>query len=204
MPQCVRGVNVDPNWSCCALYRVTRFIHVTLDWDELVEEVLDLAVEVTRSRRAVLLLANGSVETLEPAGVRDADTADVSKALELGRRTLAPGRMVPGSVPVLESELGEWSGGVAEAGCEGSCLCLPLWDHDRPLGVLCLNDPDHAQRFPRSWFPFYAALADQIATAFVNARRYSQLQHEKPSCASAWTGRAGSPPSSATACPCAA
>ena len=47
MLQCSSDSSSPPEWSCCALYRVARFLHSTLEWDRLVEEVMDMVLEVT-------------------------------------------------------------------------------------------------------------------------------------------------------------
>ena len=177
MLQCASNNSSPPKWSCCALYRVARFLHSTLEWDKLVEEVMDMVLEVTGCQGLLLLLKSADGEDCEVVGARNMDEQEIEQASAFCHRcTMArsPGEDI--LLPTAEED--EEEGKVIGHDDEGSRLCLLLETWGNVIGALYLENPDRTCFFPRSFSPFYAALADQVAIALENAQRYSRLQQE--------------------------
>ena len=157
------------DWSCCTLHKVARFLHSTLKWEELVEEVLDVVLEVTGSQRALLLLNAPDGDEFQVGGLRNMDEAEVAEAKTFCRRSMAAATL---------SEMGENHDRVIGKDRAGLRLCLLLWVWGRAVGVLYLDDSKALCPGNQPSSPFYTALADQVAIALENVRRYSQLQQE--------------------------
>jgi len=169
------GAHSWPDWSCCALYRTTRFLYGTLEWEEVLGEVLDMALEVTSSQSTLLLLADPGGDGFRVAGTRHMDEKAAAEAAAFCRRAMATGGYkVNAVVPAVD----EGHDRIIGQDSAGSRLCLLLGAWGRAIGALYLDHPSQACRFPYPFSPFYTALADQIAFILENARRFSQLRQE--------------------------
>ena len=167
------GSSVD--WSCCALYKATQFLYSAFDWDALVEEVLTMVLEVTGTQKVLLVLGDGEEVAFQVAGSRHMERGEIEDATAFCRRAMATvdregDKAATGMIGSEDRVIGkdEVSGQL--------CLLLTVWN--RPVGVLYLDHPIRACRFPSKFSAFYAALADQIAFILENAHRYSLLQKE--------------------------
>ena len=167
------GSSVD--WSCCALYKATQFLYSAFDWDSLVEEVLTMVLEVTGTQKVLLVLGDGGKVGFQVAGSRHMEGEEIEEATAFCRRAMASvdrqGEEAAAGVIGSEDRV------IGKDEVSGQlCLLLTVWSH--PVGVLYLDHPTRACRFPDKFSAFYAALADQIAFILENARRYSLLQME--------------------------
>ena len=169
MLQVDTGMPFQPDWSCCTLHKVARFLHSTLEWDELVEEVLDVVLEVTSSQRALLLLSAPDGDGFQVGGLRNMDEAAVAEATTFCRRSVAAATL---------SGMDENHDRVIGQDRANSRLCLLLWVWGRAVGVLYLDNSKALCPGNQPSSPFYTALADQVAIALENVRRYSQLRQE--------------------------
>ena len=173
MLQCRSKPHSNPDWSLCALYKISRALDATLDAAELLDRVLDSVVEITRAQRGLVLLSGERQDEFEVVAAHQADERTIQDAVERSRQLAAEnGPELSLDVLVAERDNDEHGGPL------WSPLCLPLRSCGRLIGTLYLDHPQQAGHFPPGFLPFYAALADQIALAVENARLYSQLREE--------------------------
>jgi len=167
------GSSID--WSCCALYKATQFLYSAFDWDALIEEVLTMVLEVTGTQKVLLVLGDGGDVDFQTAGSRHMEAGESKEAVAFCRKAMAS--LDREGEAAAEGVIGREDRVIGrDEASDHLCLLLTVWKH--PVGVLYLDHPTRACRFPDKSSAFYAALADQIAFIIENARRYSLLQRE--------------------------
>jgi len=171
---------VLPQEELAALCRVSRTINATLDLEELLERVLDVALETTGAERGLVLLREDASSDMRIAVARNMDGETVRDATEISRKIVAD--VIQGGQPIIALDAGDdeqfqpYESVVLHR--IRSVLCLPLRIHDQLTGTLYLDHRAQVGIFAETSLPFYQGMADQIALAVENARLYNQVREE--------------------------
>jgi len=167
-----------PEGELASLCRISRTINATLDLENLLERVLDVALEATGGERGLVVLTGE--HALQVAASRDIDGETIRDATEISRRIVMD--VLGRGKPALALDAGEddrlkpFDSVVLHH--IRSVLCLPLRMHGQIIGTLYLDHRARTGIFSETSLPFYEAMADQIAMAVENARLYGQVQEE--------------------------
>jgi transcriptional regulator with GAF, ATPase, and Fis domain/tetratricopeptide (TPR) repeat protein len=179
-PVSCKLIGGEADGSLCALGRLSQVINGTLDLEELLERVLDVALDVIGAERGLVILTGEEEGQLQLAAARDIDGKTVEDATEISRRIISD--VTGAGRPVL----------TLDAGVDGrfkifdsvvlhqlrSILCLPLRMRGRIIGTLYLDHRGRSDIFHEDFLSLYEAMADQVATAVENARLYGRLLEE--------------------------
>lgn len=165
---------VDPGVQ--RLLEVTRAITEVLDLDELLQQILDSAVEVTGAERGCLLILEAGGEARERAFYHLEPTEFDSPAFDPSRTVID--EVVCTGRGVLHRDalaLPDRSHSI-ELGGLRSILCEPLILRERLTGVLYLDSSTICSLFTPRHQELLRSLAAQASICIENARLFRQVQ----------------------------
>ena len=169
-----------PNWSLCALYRISNTIDFNLEAEELLERLLDAVMGIANVEEGLLFLVVRDGGDLELVAARGMDNGAAKQAREFGRQLATGAVESTGPVVSLAAKSNDSSAlrRVEEGEWFEPPLGIPLRIRGQFIGLLYLNRPLTSGTFPRTHMPFYQALADQVALVVDNSRHYARLRRE--------------------------
>lgn len=154
------------------LYQVTQTFNSSLDFEEVLNLVIDSIMEVTRAQRGFLMVADGDAFQVQVARGMDGEQLDDSHAYSttilrqvvetrealLTNNAQSDTRYVPGQSIIL-------------AGLR-AILCAPMLVQDRLIGVVYVDTAMRSGNFTESDLQLLNAVARQAGVAIENARLY--------------------------------
>ncbi len=160
-----------------ALYELVSELNSRRDPGEVLETLLDRALEVLGAERgAVVLVRDGQ---LEIASSRQIEHETKNDALKLSRTVLARARGGESLlVPDAASDPRLAGATSVRLFAIRAVLCVPLRHKDATAGALYLDTRDPARHFDRHDLEFLEALAHHAALALENARAFARLARE--------------------------
>jgi Nif-specific regulatory protein len=178
----VAAADAGPALSSPALLTlqdITRTITSILSLDELLERVMDLAIELVGAERGILFLRDEAVGDMRIRVARNTEKETLGDATEYSSQVLK------------ESEAGR-SILAIDAGSDErfrkfqsvslyqirSLMCVPLRHQDRILGTVYLDTRHARKAFTEDDLRFLEIFAGQAAIAIDNAALYSRLEAE--------------------------
>jgi sigma-B regulation protein RsbU (phosphoserine phosphatase) len=166
--------NISPE-HLLTLYEITRTINSSLDFDEVLNTVIDSMMHVTRAQRGFLMLtddATGGVQVLVARGVDGGtlaggdtySTTIVNEVVSTRQPLLTNNaqfddRYKPGESIIIRGLR--------------AILCAPMMVKDRLVGVVYVDTSLRHGNFTPSDLALLNAVSGQAATAIENARLYS-------------------------------
>jgi Nif-specific regulatory protein len=172
------GSPADGRGGVIGLYEVAKVINSTLDLDEVLERVLDLARARLKAERGILTLLDAV--TSEPRirakrsireGVVPEERERFSEAVTA--EVLRTGRSIL-SADAREDRRLIRLPGAAKSGVV-SCLGVPVLSKERVVGAIYVDHGGEQDLFVTKDLAFLEAFADQAAIAIENARLYGEL-----------------------------
>lgn len=173
------ATNVKDNFS--ALYEVAHVINSILDSEQLLDEVLEIAMKHLSAERGFLLLADPQALTgygvvaaknfaagTAPGGLA-ASSSVVSQVLRSGEPVL--------SFDALSDQRFESSTSIIAQKIL-SVVCIPLRVHERVLGAVYLDSTKSRHAFTDEAVKFLTIFGNLSAIAIENARKFADLQDE--------------------------
>jgi sigma-B regulation protein RsbU (phosphoserine phosphatase) len=157
------------------LYEITRTLNSSLDLDEVLENVMDRVIEVTRAERGFLMLYNEAHGELEFKVARGLDRKDLESP-EFQVSTSILRKVQRSHQPLLTDNAqhddrftrGE---SIMILGLR-SILCVPIMVKDRFIGLVYVDNRLHVGLFNEGHRDLLAAFASQAGVAIDNARLY--------------------------------
>jgi Nif-specific regulatory protein len=151
----------------------------TRDLDELLDRVLDLAIENVRAERGMVFLraaADGEMHVANARGVGSTDLEDLTTFSRSVVRRAAEGQTIhtmdvgqdPGLSSVQSIVIHEIK----------SILCVPMKSRGEVLGVIYLDTRKKTQLFTEKERTFVESFAGQAAIAIENARVFGRMKEE--------------------------
>lgn len=153
------------------LYEITRAMNSSLDFDEVLNSVLDAMMHVTRAQRGFLMVAedDGSLRT-QVARSLDEDLADasysttiVNQVVELRQPLLTNNAQFDTRYKVGESIIAKGLRAI---------LCAPMLVQERLVGVVYVDTSIRSGTFTQADLSLLSAVCGQAAVAIENARLY--------------------------------
>jgi sigma-B regulation protein RsbU (phosphoserine phosphatase) len=157
------------------LYEITRTLNSSLDLDEVLENVMDRVIEVTRAERGFLMLYNEYSGELEFKVARGLDRKDLESP-EFQVSTSILRKVQRTRQPLLTDNAqhddrftrGE---SIMILGLR-SILCVPIMVKERFIGLVYVDNRLHVGLFNEGHRDLLAAFASQAGVAIDNARLY--------------------------------
>lgn len=153
------------------LYEITRAMNSSLDFDEVLNSVLDAMMHVTRAQRGFLMVAenDGSLRT-QVARSLDEDLADASYSTTVVNQVVAMRQPLLTNNAQFDTryKVGE---SIIAKGLR-AILCAPMLVHDRLIGVVYVDTSIRSGTFTQADLSLLSAVCGQAAVAIENARLY--------------------------------
>ncbi|MBN1963679.1 MAG: SpoIIE family protein phosphatase, partial [Anaerolineae bacterium] len=163
------------------LYEITRTLNSSLDLDEVLENIMDRVIEVTRAERGFLMLHDEPKGGLVFKVARGMDRSDLeSPAFQVSTTIL---RQVEQTRKPLLTDNAQFDErfkrgeSIMVLGLR-SILCVPIMAKDRLIGLVYVDNRLQAGLFKEEHLALLTAFASQAGSAIENARLY-QVAVEK-------------------------
>jgi Nif-specific regulatory protein len=176
----IKPVGKAPDQNVVGLYEVVKIINSTLDLNEVLNRVLDVAIRRLRAERGMILLLDPITSQLrtrvvrnineEAAGSKRSPQSIVKEVIQSGQSIMsadarADSRFVESESVIAENIL--------------SILCVPLIIRERIAGAIYVDHRQARHLFSNKDLSFLEAFADQAAIAIENARLYEELEEAR-------------------------
>jgi Nif-specific regulatory protein len=172
---------LDTRSSLEALSAIAETINTLHEPDELLEKVLEIAMESLGAERGFILLSDRQAPNgFAVRSTRNLNEEQVGEIVRIStsvvQSVLASGEPVLSYEALHDERFRETESIVLER--IQSIACVPLRIKARPIGAIYLDSVSRRSRFTRESLPFLTAFANQAAVAIENARLYSALRQE--------------------------
>ena len=168
----------QPNWSLCALYRISNSIDFSLEGEGVLGRLLDAVIEIVDVQEGALLLAQHDID-LNIVATCGVENSSLKRVREISRQMAATAK---GDETVISLPNNGKNSSVLRSDSSWECFEPPLGillkTHGQLVGMLYLDCPTTDSILPRSYMPFYQALAHQVALVVDNFRLYTRLRRE--------------------------
>lgn len=162
------------------LSEVMKVINSTLDLSEVLDRIMDRALERLQAERGLIVLSDSLTGELTPAVSRNlrGGAAEERKLSEsVVRRVIERGEPVV-TVDALEDRRFSAVESIVAQQIR-SILCVPLTIRDRRAGAIYVDHGTSRHLFGERERDFLLAFADQAAIAIDNARLYGELEEAR-------------------------
>ena len=162
-----------------ALYQATKLLAGDFDLKKRMEQVLDLAIEVTGAERGFLIVRAENSEEIEASVARamGSELREGSPSMGIARQAAVDGE------PVLMADSGaDQQFGARESIIRlqiRSAMCVPMRMEDRILGALYVDTSKATVRFAEEDLELFQALGNQAAMALENVRLHERMVAEE-------------------------
>ncbi len=161
------------------IYEISQAINSILVLEELLNKVMDLAIEIVRAERGLIFLVRGEANEMEPVVARNMEGVTIEDATEYSRSILKEagrGRAILSHDAAVDSRFKEFRS-VSKYQIH-SLLCAPLTCRNRVIGTVYVDTRVPGVVFNEDDLQFLQAFANQAAIAIENARLYEQVRQE--------------------------
>jgi Nif-specific regulatory protein len=170
---------VPPIKMLATMYDISQIISTLRDLTELLNRVLDLAIQIVGAERGLIFLRDDATGELKVRVARNLDHETIRDAGEYSQRILS--EAVAGR-PIVTLDAGsderfERYDSVSLYNIR-SLACIPLKLRDRVLGTVYLDSRKGDVLFSEEDVEFLTAFAGQAAIAIENAQLYESLRQE--------------------------
>jgi PAS domain S-box-containing protein len=172
---------ISEHHSLSALQSVAATINSSLDLDQVLNQVMDVIIELTKAERALLLLIDEVTGKLEVQAARnmDRETIEHSESFQISL-TVVRGVAQTGE-PVVTMNAQEDDRFSARESIISyrlrSILCVPLKIKESITGVIYADNRIVTGIFGDADRDLLAAFANQAAVAIENARLFREIRH---------------------------
>ena len=163
------------------LYEIVRVINSTLDLEEVLNRVLDIAIKRLRAERGMIILIDpitGALRTRVARDIKEGAERDSNRSPQsIIREVIATGRSIISADALADERFVESESVIADR--IRSTLCAPLTIRDRIEGAIYIDHRETRHLFSSRDLAFLEAFADQAAIAIQNARLYEELEEAR-------------------------
>ena len=167
--------------SLSALQEVAATINSSLELGQVLNEVMDVIIGLTKAERALLLLTDDATGRLEVQVARNVDreTIEQSESFQISRSIVR--RVADSGEPVVTMNAQEDDRFSAQQSIISyrlrSILCVPLKIKDNITGVIYADNRIASGIFSDTDRDLLAAFANQAAVAIDNARLFREIRN---------------------------
>jgi len=165
------------------LYEVSRQLNSSLDFNELLNKIMDLLfMVIDADYGSLILLGEGKDDDLVPVVMKSRGESKKAKGeLKISRTIIE--HVVKDKVALLTSDAMSDSrlADAASIMTKGirSALCVPLWDKDKVIGAIQLNSTRLDNLFTMDDLELLKTIGCQMAMIIGQARLNQQIQEEE-------------------------
>ena len=187
------GAGADaPARMLTTLFEITQIINTIHDPRELLDKVMDLAIELVGAERGLIFLPHGETEEMEPVVARNVERRTIRDATAYSRsilREAGRGRSILSHDAGHDARFKEYRS-VAQYGIR-SLMCVPLHLKGRTIGTVYVDTRAPGTVFTPDSLRFLEAFAAQAAVAVENAHLFDQVKQENETLRQAMQERYG-------------
>jgi Nif-specific regulatory protein len=162
------------------LYEVVKIINSSLDLQEVLTRVLDLAIRRLRAERGMILLLDPITSQLRTRVVRNINEGEHESKRSpqsIVREVIQSGQSVMSADARADERFVESESVIAENIL--SIVCVPLIIKERIAGAIYVDHRQARHLFSQKDLNFLEAFSDQAAIAIENARLYEELEEAR-------------------------
>ncbi len=160
---------------------ISRNINLIKDPDELLENILSIALEQLSAERGFILLEDkDEPQELAPKAARNIDSVNIADQAQISHSTIEKVKSTRQPILSFDTLSDEHFDATRSIMMHRirSIACAPLVHKDEVLGVIYIDSQNEKARFTRQSLAFLQAFANQAAIALQNARLMARLQEE--------------------------
>jgi len=177
----IKPVGKNPDSNVVGLYEIVKIINSSLNLEEVLNRVLDLAVRRLRAERGMLLLFDtitGALRTRVARNIKEGSEGESKRSPQsIIKEVIASGQSIMSADARADDRFVESESVIAENIL--SILCVPLVIKDRIAGAIYIDHRQARHLFSAKDLSFLEAFADQSAIAIENARLYEELEEAR-------------------------
>jgi Nif-specific regulatory protein len=176
----IKPAGKAPDSGVVGLYEVVKIINSTLNLEEVLNRVLDLAIRRVRAERGMIILLDPITSALRTSIVRnikETEGGSRRSPQSIVKEVIQSGQSVISADARADARFVESESVIAENIM--SILCVPLVIRDRIAGAIYVDHREARHLFSQKDLTFIEAFADQAAIAIENARLYEELEEAR-------------------------
>ncbi len=162
-----------------ALYEVSRKINSQLNFQMLLDDIMDLAIELLHAEKGVLLLRESNSQELTVQAARFMDKRRIDDVIALISRTIVK-QVESGGKPVLLQNVPDTPGIDPRTSLIRhkikSVICVPLRAKEQLIGTIYLDTTNKEHFFKEEDLVFLEGFANLAGIAIENARSYREIE----------------------------
>ncbi len=169
----------DPVKMLTTIYQITQIINSILDLKELLNKVMDLAIDLVGAERGLIFLYRSETDEMEMVVARNIEHQTIKDATEYSRSILKEaghGRAILSHDATSDERFKEFRS--VSIYHIRSLLCVPLRLKSRIIGTVYVDTRKAGVVFTEDDLQFLEAFANQAAIAIENARLYEKARQE--------------------------
>ncbi|MBI1951345.1 MAG: tetratricopeptide repeat protein, partial [Acidobacteria bacterium] len=169
----------DPVRMLTTIYQITQIINSILDLKELLNKVMDLAIDLVGAERGLIFLYRSETDEMEMVVARNIEHQTIKDATEYSRSILKEaghGRAILSHDATSDERFREFRS--VSIYHIRSLLCVPLRQKNRIIGTVYVDSRKPGVIFSEDDLRFLEAFANHAAIAIENARLYEQTRQE--------------------------
>jgi Nif-specific regulatory protein len=176
----IKPTGKAPETSVVGLYEIVKIVNSTLDLDEVLNRVLDMATRRLRAERGMIILTDpitGALRTRVVRNIKEGEGESKRSPQSIIKEVIRTGQSII-SADARADDRFELSESVIAENIL-STLCVPLLIRDRIEGAIYVDHREARHLFSQKDLNFLEAFADQAAIAIENARLYQALEEAR-------------------------
>ena len=176
----IKPAGKAPDSGVVGLYEVVKIINSTLNLEEVLNRVLDLAIRRLRAERGMIILLDPITSALRTRVVRNIKEGggDSKRSPQsIVKEVIQSGQSIMSADARADERFIESESVIAENIL--SILCVPLIMKERIAGAIYVDHRQARHLFSQKDLSFLDAFADQAAIAIENARLYEELEEAR-------------------------
>jgi Nif-specific regulatory protein len=178
----IKPAGKAPDAGVIGLYEIVKIINSTLDLQEVLTRVLDVAIRRLRAERGMIILLDpitGALRTRVARNIREGgDNNELRRSPQsVIKEVMQSGRAVMSADARADERFVESESVIAENIV--SILCVPLTIKERISGAIYIDHRQARHLFSARDLSFLEAFGDQAAIAIENARLYEELEEAR-------------------------
>jgi len=176
----IKPAGKAPESNVVGLYEIVKIINSSLNLNDVLNRVLDLAIRRLRAERGMILLLDPITSALRTRVVRninDQEGGSKRSPQSIVKEVIQTGQAVMSADARADERFTESESVIAENIL--SILCVPLIIKERIAGSIYVDHRQARHLFSPKDLTFLEAFADQAAIAIENARLYEELEEAR-------------------------
>jgi Nif-specific regulatory protein len=176
----IKPAGKAPDSGVVGLYEVVKIINSTLNLEEVLNRVLDLAIRRLRAERGMILLLDpitSALRTRVVRNIKEGEGDSKRSPQSIVKEVITSGQAIMSADARADARFVESESVIAENIL--SIVCVPLIIRDRIAGAIYVDHRQARHLFSQKDLNFLEAFSDQAAIAIENARLYEELEEAR-------------------------